>query len=112
MTSWKTSRSTVCPNEVDMISSKNSIYIRKNIRQIEVQTEEKTVCMFEYEEKQMTKAEFVAYADLLEIAQKALQNETEISDTQNALLEIDTTTDTRITELENCLIELDEAIGK
>lgn len=112
MTNWKTSRSTVRPDEVDIASSKTTIYVRKNIRQVEVRMGEEKVSMFEYEEKQMTRAEFVAYADILETAQKALQSETELSETQNALLEIDTATDKRMTDIENCLIELDEAINK
>ncbi len=112
MTNWKTSRSTVRPEEVDISSSKTTIYVRKNIRQVVVGLGEEKVHMFEYEEKQMTRAEFVAYADILETAQKALQNEAEISSTQNALLEVDTATDARMTDIENCIIELDEAINK
>ena len=112
MTNWKTSRSTVRPDEVDISSSKTTIYVRKNIRQVVVGMGEEKVPMFEYEEKQMTREEFVAYADILETAQKALQNEAEISETQNGLLEVDTATDARMTDIENCIIELDEAINK
>ena len=114
MTDWKTSRSTVHPEELDVTSSKTTIYVRKNIRAVE--TDDGTgggkVKMYEYEEKQMTKAEFVAYADILETAKRALQNAADVSSTQDALLEVDSATDARITEIENCLIELDEAMNK
>lgn len=114
MTDWKTSRSTVRPEELDITSSKTTIYVRKNIREME--TDDGTgggkVKMYEYEEKQMTKAEFVAYADILETAKKTLQNETDISDTQAALLEVDSATDARMTEIENCILELDGMTNK
>lgn len=112
MTNWKTSRSTVRPVEVDVFSSETTVYVRKNIRKAEVRVGEERVEMFEYEEKQMTKAEFVEYADILEAAKKVLQNEADISDTQSALLEADTAADRRMTDIENCLIELDQAINK
>lgn len=89
MEKWKTSRSTERPDELDISSSKTSVYVRKNIREVEVGEGEQKVKMYEYEEKRMTKEEFVAYVDLLETAQKALRNESDITLIQDALCEID-----------------------
>ncbi len=89
MEKWKTSRSTERPDEIDASSSKTTVYVRKNVREVEAGEGERKVKMYEYEEKRMTKEEFVAYVDLLETARKALRNESDITLIQDALCEID-----------------------
>lgn len=56
--------------EVDTASSRNTVYLRRNIRQIDVVDntgdEETTVKMWEYEERQMTPAEYIQYSMIQE----------------------------------------------
>lgn len=56
--------------EVDKSTSRNTVYIRRNIRQIESVDasgeEETTVLMWEYEERQMTPAEYSQYSMIQE----------------------------------------------
>lgn len=56
--------------EVDTTSSRNTVYLRRNIRQIDVVDntgdEETTVKMWEYEERQMTPAEYIQYSMIQE----------------------------------------------
>lgn len=65
MTEWKkiTGTQPEVPAEVDAVSSPTTVYLRKNIKQI-TQTDEngESVQMWEYEEREMTVAE---YSDML-----------------------------------------------
>lgn len=70
MTEWKkiTGTQPECPAEVDAVSSPTTVYLRRNIKQI-TQTDEnstasgaESVQMWEYEEREMTVAE---YSDML-----------------------------------------------
>ena len=65
MTDWTQVRGTQPkkPLEVDTHSSVNTVYLRKNIEEVEVEdlvTKEKTK-MWQYDEKQMTPAEYSQY---------------------------------------------------
>ena len=65
MTDWKVVRGTqeTEPLEVDTSLSTDTVYLRKNIEQIEVKdvVTEDTVQMWQYEEKEMTVAEYTQY---------------------------------------------------
>lgn len=62
MTGWKVVRGSqeTAPSELDMSSSPTTVYQRRNIEQIEVeQTDsDETVSMWQYEEREMTPAEY------------------------------------------------------
>ena len=65
MTDWKQVRGTQTtrPLEVDTSSSTKTVYLRRNIEQVEIEDSqsEKTVTMWEYEERQMTPEEYSQY---------------------------------------------------
>ena len=66
MTEWKLVKGTQSkrPTEVDTYSSPTTVYLRRNIEQIEVKldpTSEESITMWQYEERQMTKAEYSQY---------------------------------------------------
>lgn len=65
MTEWKkiTGTQPECPAEVDAASSPTTVYLRRNVKQI-TQTDEngESVQMWEYEEREMTVAE---YSDMI-----------------------------------------------
>lgn len=65
MTEWKkiTGTQPECPAEVDAASSPTTVYLRRNVKRI-TQTDEngESVQMWEYEEREMTVAE---YSDML-----------------------------------------------
>lgn len=54
------------PMEVDAVSSPTTVYLRKNINQTEISSEEGSGRMWEYEEAQLTKE---GYEEYLEVAQ-------------------------------------------
>lgn len=63
MTNWKLiqgSQSTK-PTEVDTHSSPTTVYLRRNIEQIEVEDEMGKTTMWQYEEREMTKEEYSQY---------------------------------------------------
>ena len=59
---WEKAESTEYPNELDTSTSPNTIYVRRNIREVERESESGTVLFYEYEEAKMTPAEFTVYA--------------------------------------------------
>ncbi len=59
---WKRSESTEYPVELDTGSSPNTIYVRRNIREVEHESGKDTVLFYEYDEAEMTPAEFTIYA--------------------------------------------------
>lgn len=65
MTDWKQVRGTQTtrPLEVDTSSSTKTVYLRRNIEQVEIEDgqSEETVTMWEYEERQMTPEEYSQY---------------------------------------------------
>ena len=63
MLEYKKAQSTVVPDEVDTTSSKTTVYLRKNIVEKETTNEAsgETSTTYEYDECQMTKAEYQAY---------------------------------------------------
>ena len=63
MLEYKKAQSTVVPDEVDTTSSKTTVYLRKNIVEKETTNEAsgETYATYEYDECQMTKAEYQAY---------------------------------------------------
>ena len=65
MTEWKLVQGSQIekPLEVDTFSSPTTVYLRRNIEQVEFKDEmaEETFTMWQYEERQMTKAEYSQY---------------------------------------------------
>lgn len=64
---WIKSESTVRPDEVDTTSSKTSVFLRRNIKEVarsDELNEETTV--FEYEESKLTKEEYEKYLQVAE----------------------------------------------
>lgn len=60
---WNVSQSTIRPNEVDTISSKTTVYLRKNIveKQRELETNGEILTYYEYDECKLTKEEYNEY---------------------------------------------------
>ncbi|MBR2677581.1 MAG: hypothetical protein IKE28_11815 [Solobacterium sp.] len=60
---WEKSESTEYPAELDTGSSPNTIYVRRNIIEVERTGDgEEPVSFYEYDEAKMTPAEFTIYA--------------------------------------------------
>ena len=55
------------PLEVDAVSSPTTVYLRKNINQTEISSEEGSGRMWEYEEAQLTKEEYEEYLEVAQI---------------------------------------------
>lgn len=60
---WYKSESTIIPDEVDVISSKKVVYLRRNIveKQKESKDIDKQYTYFEYDEAKLTKDEYTEY---------------------------------------------------
>lgn len=72
---YKKSTSTICPVEIDTISSKTVVYLRKNIvkKQRELNINGKIQTYYEYDEAKLTKDEYEKYLkelSLLDIQQQ------------------------------------------
>ncbi len=66
---YKKSESTIKPEVIDTISSKTSVYLRKNIIEKERQDENRNVYNnYEYEEAKLSKEEYEKYLDELAVA--------------------------------------------
>ena len=65
-------RSTERPLELDTTSSINGVYLRKNIQEVTVQTQEGTQTEYEYDEAYLTKSEYAAYANVDALTMTAL----------------------------------------
>ena len=65
MTDWKqvTGSQSEKPLEVDAVSSENTIYLRRNIKEVEIENEVsgEKVTMWQYEERQLTPQEYTLY---------------------------------------------------
>jgi len=68
------------PNEIDYLSSPNTVYIRKNIERVEKTTYGTTITVWEYDEAQCTKIEWI---DTL--TQMLQQNATDIDEAEHEL---------------------------
>lgn len=64
---WYKSESTERPIEVDAVSSKTSVFLRRNIKKV-VRTDELSgeTTVFEYEETNLTKEEYEKYLQVAE----------------------------------------------
>ena len=66
MTDWKqvTGSQSEKPLEVDAVSSESTIYLRRNIKKVEIENEVsgEKVTMWQYEERQLTPQEYTLYA--------------------------------------------------
>lgn len=58
---WNKAESTEYPSELDTNTSPGTIYVRRNIREVERETESGTVLFYEYDEAKMTQTEFTVY---------------------------------------------------
>lgn len=85
------------PPEIDTISSPTTVYLRKNINQTEISSEEGSGRMWEYEEAQLSLLEYAAYQAEVEecatMANKETRKNNEIimeaiADTYNQQLEL------------------------
>ena len=71
--SYYKAHSTERPLEVDTTSSKNGVYLRKNIQEIQQETQEGgTETAYEYDEAYLTKSEYAAYSDVDNLTMTAL----------------------------------------
>ena len=65
MTDWKqvTGSQSEKPLEVDAVSSESTIYLRRNIKEVEIENEVsgEKVTMWHYEERQLTPQEYTLY---------------------------------------------------
>ena len=65
MTDWKqvTGSQSEKPLEVDAVSSESTIYLRRNIKEVEIENEVsgEKVTMWQYEERQLTPQEYTLY---------------------------------------------------
>ena len=66
MTDWKqvTGSQSEKPLEVDAVSSESTVYLRRNIKEVEIENEVsgEKVTMWQYEERQLTPQEYTLYA--------------------------------------------------
>lgn len=65
---WHKSESTERPDEVDTTSSKTTVFLRKNIKEVQRKNEisENETTYYEYEEAKMTKEEYEKYLKVAE----------------------------------------------
>lgn len=65
---WHKSESTVRPYTVDTTSSKTTVFLRRNIKEVQRKNEmsENETTYFEYEEAKMTKDEYEKYLQVAE----------------------------------------------
>ena len=71
--SYYKAHSTERPLEVDTTSSKNGVYLRKNIQEIQQETQEGgTETIYEYDEAYLTNSEYAAYSDIDNLTMTAL----------------------------------------
>lgn len=63
---WYKSESTIRPDAVDTTSSKTSVFLRRNIKEVTRTEEEGETTVFEYEETKPTKEEYEKYLQVAE----------------------------------------------
>ena len=70
------------PEELDTISSPSTVYLRKNVKQVEVETGDERVSAWSYEEAQLTREEYKEYqleqADMEKLGYKAQEENQEV----------------------------------
>lgn len=75
---WKKTESTERPLEVDVESSRTTVFLRQNIKETERETKDgETVTMYEYEEAKLTHGEYAIYlaeknAEMAEMQSEAI----------------------------------------
>lgn len=65
---WHKSESTARPDEVDTTSSKTTVFLRRNIKEVQRKNEisENETIYYEYEEAKLTKEEYEKYLQVAE----------------------------------------------
>lgn len=65
---WHKSESTARPDEVDTTSSKTTVFLRRNIKEVQRKNEisENETIYYEYEEAKLTKEEYEKYLQVSE----------------------------------------------
>lgn len=58
---WKHSESTVRPADIDTTSSPTTVYLNRNIHEVQKTTDEETVAMWEFETAKLTVEEYAEY---------------------------------------------------
>lgn len=98
------SQSSVKPDLVDTTSSKSTVYLRKNIVEVEKTNEndDTSTTFYEYDEAKLSKEEYQEYLKELE-ATDALQTIEDLREENKNLNE-------QIDMLTNCLLEMSELI--
>ena len=98
------SQSSIKPELIDTTSSKTTVYLRKNIIEIEKtnESDDTTTIFYEYDEAKLTKEEYQEYLKELE-ATDALQTIEDLKAENQSLSE-------QISMLTDCLLEMSEAV--
>lgn len=61
---WYRAESAECPQEQDLTSSKKYNYVRRNIEEVERETDGEVITMYVYEEAKVLKEDWGIYTDL------------------------------------------------
>lgn len=98
------SQSSVKPDLVDTTSSKSTVYLRKNIVEVEKTNENDDTCdtFYEYDEAKLTKEEYQEYLKELETTNTLQIIEDLKTENQNL--------NEQVTMLTDCLLEVSEMI--
>lgn len=66
---WRTTQGTQAekPQEIDTTSSPSTVYLRKNISQVDAKSGEETIKVWQYEEAQLTPEEYEEYLEISQI---------------------------------------------
>ena len=78
---WRNAESTVRPSELDTKSSAVVNYIRKNIREEQIESYGQTVTMFRYEELEVLKTDWNLFSTVFEDNRR-------IADVEDAVIEL------------------------
>lgn len=76
---WYESESGVRPQEVDTESSKRYVYVRKDIKELERETEEGKETYFSYLEQKIAREDWEVYQKASEANESAEQNRADIA---------------------------------
>ena len=98
------SQSSVKPNLVDTTSSKSTVYLRKNIVEVEKidENDDTSTSFYEYDEAKLTKEEYKEYLQELETTNTLQIIEDLKTENQNL--------NEQVTMLTDCLLEMSEMI--
>lgn len=98
MTNWEKVRGSIKPLDIDTISSPSTVYLHKNIEEIEVTDEnsEETHTEWQYDEIRMSKEEWSQLQSIYPILHDSIEDTINLQD--------------RTSQIEDAVVELSEAI--